>query len=910
MRDWPGILGIHFARTSLAVWLTSTLLATVSSAAQTDTTAPRGPAAPPVVDSAVVPNLEPTEEELSRAVRALGSDFFAVRQRASATLWSAGRRAEPFLRQALLSRDREVVRRAEVLLERLSWGLTPDTPADLAQLIWEYRTGNEQDQQNAINALIDRGETAYPILLAIVARESRAGSGRPILQQLGAQLDGAIRQLIVRGDLALAEQFLELRATTGEPDFLRGYAVFLSLTGKLDQKIRDRQNLLSQAAVAKQAVPGAVRELIFFLRLRGDLPAAVELARQHLPADQLLEDLLYEGGDWKELADKFGEPPSSSLERLGFQAAYQRLAGNTATWEKLAEKLFNWPAEPNADSESFYRFEALVLNDRPDLGVRLLQQQRNSRATFDVLAAQFRFPEALRLVENIPPTGITQNFSLFLEYAKQQHSLGLKDQAARLLGQLAKSLQPGQVDVEQYTSLIEAELELGLDDLAFEQAAAIFKDEIETQNRNVLLGKLFPKFSSQIPVWCDFLQAKHGASDLPGNLQRLRALFLPRPQRAQLAALAPEVLQLTQRFPTEERTRWFEALGSTLEAVEELDLARRCFTQSATVTGKSEAWFRLGQFHWDHKDYGPAADAYAQVSAAEETYPTAMYLQGAALLKQNREAEGRKQIQLAELIVLADDAARHRLATNLAERGLNADAQRQRELLLRSGGFSSWELNYALMNLGNEANEKKAHLRAADYYERYMLCVLGTSSAFTRTRAYLVLPHAVHESRARGHLANNDITNCLKEARLAMSYLPADTDLPIALVPELEKRKWTAEAHELFEGVFQVYVNTCKAYPDAATHHNNAAWLAARCRRRLDEALLHAEAAVRLQPSAAAYLDTLAEVHFQQGRRDRAQDFIRQAIALEADNDFYRRQLQRFTSGDPNSAPGQAPETK
>jgi hypothetical protein len=62
----------------------------------------------------------------------------------------------------------------------------------------------------------------------------------------------------------------------------------------------------------------------------------------------------------------------------------------------------------------------------------------------------------------------------------------------------------------------------------------------------------------------------------------------------------------------------------------------------------------------------------------------------------------------------------------------------------------------------------------------------------------------------------------------------------------------------------------CADYPRAAGCHNRAAWLAARCGRRHDQALEHARKAVEQEPGNAGYLDTLAEVHFQRGDRGKA----------------------------------------
>ena len=55
--------------------------------------------------------------------------------------------------------------------------------------------------------------------------------------------------------------------------------------------------------------------------------------------------------------------------------------------------------------------------------------------------------------------------------------------------------------------------------------------------------------------------------------------------------------------------------------------------------------------------------------------------------------------------------------------------------------------------------------------------------------------------------------------------------------------------------------------PDWARGRNDLAWLCARCRRKPDEAVKHAERAVALDPERVSYLDTLAEAHFQNGAK-------------------------------------------
>jgi predicted Zn-dependent protease len=78
---------------------------------------------------------------------------------------------------------------------------------------------------------------------------------------------------------------------------------------------------------------------------------------------------------------------------------------------------------------------------------------------------------------------------------------------------------------------------------------------------------------------------------------------------------------------------------------------------------------------------------------------------------------------------------------------------------------------------------------------------------------------------------------------------------------------------------------------------NNLAWLCARCDQKLDEALDLSKQAVAAQPDNAAYIDTLAEVHFRRGDAAEAARLESQALRFKPDDEFMQRQYLRFKAG-------------
>jgi len=182
-----------------------------------------------------------------------------------------------------------------------------------------------------------------------------------------------------------------------------------------------------------------------------------------------------------------------------------------------------------------------------------------------------------------------------------------------------------------------------------------------------------------------------------------------------------------------------------------------------------------------------------------------------------------------------------------------------------------------------------------------MLRCLHASTGFVQAGAYAAVPAQVHQLRAKGLLAAGKLDEAHKHIELALASLPGSVDLPILLVPELERRGHKKEAAALFERSYEVHDKVCRDYPRCAWAHNSAAWLSACCRRNLDKALQHAQKAVALTPDNAGYLDTLAEVYFQRGDKDKAVALQKRVIELDPKKPYFRKQLKRLEAGDPSA---------
>lgn len=133
-------------------------------------------------------------------------------------------------------------------------------------------------------------------------------------------------------------------------------------------------------------------------------------------------------------------------------------------------------------------------------------------------------------------------------------------------------------------------------------------------------------------------------------------------------------------------------------------------------------------------------------------------------------------------------------------------------------------------------------------------------------------------------------------AMLAKSHamFPSDGSLADDFFPAVRKMGLLKEHDEWFRVSWDRMTAVLEKFPDSDNTCNTAAWLASRAQRKLDEAeklLLHALA---LNPEQSAYLDTMAEIQFAKGKREKAVEWSSQAINFMPTDSMLRRQHERF----------------
>ena len=876
-----------------------------------------------------------TGREIALAIRDLSSSEFKVRQDASELLWRAGEAAKPALRQALESTNSEVRFRARSILDDFEYGVFADTPRDVARLIRRYRDADPETRKRAWTELVARAP--LETLLAIVNTEKNPTRQASLqLKLLGrlesdgeidaaleyaqqwrtvhAALNGAadfdkflvkhLPYLLSNEKYADAEAVLERAAGPGADEkAIRNLAVYLLLRGQLGERI--------DALRKRVAEPGDnddLKRLALFLRVQGDIEEAGAVAAQGGEATKLLvQRLLFDARDWKQLSQQESELDpftNRSVEPLGFKAAFSRLAGNTEQFDKAIAAIRKIATHASGNELNYCR-EAFFLNGLTDDAIRLLKRDNREQA-FSVQVMRNEYEEAfatygigttraerakwLQSVLDATPgrsANSKRRFKIACNTAQLLHSLGEKEEAAGMFEQLAR-VADNMREGDTLRVLAEFELKAGLTDLAFAHAAKA----VDKQPDVSVVEVLFKRRQSAVKVWWNLYAELAPIENAATRLKKLRKLFYGGPVDDEVLRLLSEGYEAANALGDDhpQRVRRINVIAETNLLRGQKALARQYFESIADQS--DAAAVHLGDLLAEQEEWQAAAQWYAKAFELGRK-PYMLYLSGDMLKKAGETEQGEKAIEMSRLIPLASESRHGALAAELAKRGYIEEAIEQWDLLRRCSTWSEAQMFHAVGALGDAVSADDP-LRAAGFWEQRMLNCLQENWFFTDQTSYIRIPHLVHRSRAKGLLAQGNASDAISEVRLCQKVWPGELNVVEECVPLLDAKGWKTDADELFNEAYTRIEKNCRLFPNSALHHNNLAWLSAKCQRRLDEALVHVQRALELAPESAQYIDTLAEVYFQLDDIDKAIENAKRCLELEPDSEFYQKQLERF----------------
>jgi tetratricopeptide (TPR) repeat protein len=820
-----------------------------------------------------------TAEQIDRLIEQLGDADYHVREAATRRLWEIGAPAAAALRRAAAGDDLEVVERARRVLRGLRCGLRPDSPPEIARLAARCVDAKIGEHRDPFHSLLNRGMEGCRTALRLWEAEDDPKRREPLTALLPNRADRLAQILLLDGRPRDAEQMLERGAMERRNlAFLRHHAAWHVTAGSLGAAIRKWE--------AADPTPTTAAILAHLHRAAGDLGRA-RAAAEKSDRPRLLESIAVEQGDWKTAArlcrTRCGEKPSSAT--VGQLAAYHRLAGNPEPFRKAVERLGQFTKRyANAA-------EALVINDCVDEAVALCRKADDHAWAFELLVARMQYAEALQL--DVRP----------VLRARLLHTLGQTDKARAVLQDaLDRETEP-----RRLAGLLDGaarfELAQGRRHAARKHWGRMLALEEGARHLDGMLALLWPGRGRRGRMLWRLLRSESPDEPCALALGRLEQTLVGKLPGPPLLGLANRVRAAWTHLKEHEQRSWLGGLADAAKEAGLLDLAARFAGELADRTGEQSDLSTAGELLAELKRWPEAARRYRAAWEAEPPYASLLWGYGLALSRSGRKAAGERRMRLACHLPLADGWRRALLADVLEAHGRDQEADAQRRAILRTADTADFYYVRALSWRARKARADGAHRLEASCRELQRQGSLSESVRFTTARYSLLAGVRVYEARMRGHLAAGRWAEAVAALGKARHLLPGGIDVSIHLIGRLDRAGQRPRADAVFAEVFEFHQGLCRRWPDSAHLHNNTAWLAARCRRRLDEALRHATRAVALAPKEAGRLDTLAEVQFQRGRQDKAIALMNQCIRLADEKTYFRKQLARFRDGDRASDP-------
>lgn len=585
-------------------------------------------------------------------------------------------------------------------------------------------------------------------------------------------------------------------------------------------------------------------------------------------------------------ASPAGPAGPSDIKDLALDALQAHVAGRASDVDALAARLVDRAAAMPGEAESVAA--ALLLVDRSDAAVDVLRDAGRARQAFDLLAGELRLSEAMELQDG----GVELAFAR----AHALGALGEREKAREALDALASSGETADV-----SRAIRELRSFGWDALAFGHAAAILEDASKGSRATALLSALFAGRATEARTAWTWLNRENPGLDPAEALGRVADMLDPAVASADIDAVLARAADDSMSLNSCDQKWMLDGLARIADLRGRRELALALTKNWAELTDAGAAWLSLGDRRFDGRDWAGAAEAYGRAAGTLPDDAGPAYLQAVALSRAGRTAEAAPLFQAARQRA-GDDTARYRLAFTMERTGDLAAARQERERLLEAGAPESDIVVATSQLVARQAACARSHAEAVRLFDRAKRILLRSPQPLTLARVACIV-RLSQAARLAAAIEGGRLDDALALSEHALEPLVANIDATADLVRALDAGGRISEADALFARVFDRVDLAAAGFPESPRLRNTLAWLGARSGRELDASEAAARQALALAPDSAAYLDTLAEVLFQQGDRDSAVAIAGHAAARDPTRPYYAAQLTRFATGSLDSRP-------
>jgi len=852
----------------------------------------------------------PSREQILKTIEQLSSDDFKLREKAMQAVWQMGHAAEPFLREAIKNGNAEMRYRGGKVLEEFDLGLYPETPKKIVKLVNQFRKGGAAEREMAIAELAQIGETK--LLMKLVKRERDPGIRKMVAQIVSRNITEEVPSHIINGKYQQARDLLEIAAL--DQNGIRNYVTFLLQRDQIESAIKDQRQLAGKTQVDSEL-------LAWMLRANGNFNEAAKVFESNGDKTRARHSLAA-GGNLSEYANSFVDPSRPTTDTLGFAAASARLSGKEEEFNKKIKAIEDYAM--GIKDELGRCLNALIINGEAFRAFELTKRVNGSEL-FDMEMWRYNFDAAFQSIgietKKAPYENwlgkYEKNFKANTEETARK-SLDPAGQLARacfLTGQDKEAERimklSGKLLIKHKVSLlplIRWERFIGLNELATQHAIQAMEMESEQDVINALF-ETSAEYSWLTVISWEFIKIEFPKENRKKNLERMALLFDfddPSNGTEDARELIQAMANYAKTRANNERKKEFTRAVKDLARLHELwELAADSNKEWLQLIGAEAVgyhYMRFGNTLLNAEKPKLAFQEFDKAWQINKSDPLPLYLKGVALSQSGEKEKGMELKKKASIMATGDVTKRHFLASSMWLHGDDELAREQDKLILRlaspheSVHPEALRRKYADLKIRQVNAKQCAH--ALEFYLLSRMRAVNANSTISPRNALSYFIN-LGVMQAKSLLENEDTQAAITKIKKLQQINPSDSSMLEDLHQLLVDAGKTKEADELFSTTYKVSKETVIRFPDHGQHNNNHAWLLSRCSKKLDEALEHATKAVQLEPENGAFLDTLAEVHFQRGNRTKAIEISEKAVKLLDGDSQVKRQLERFKNGNP-----------
>ena len=833
--------------------------------------------------------LVPGQGSISEIEKMLGSDDFEIRREAMETLWKEGKISLEVLERLSRGSDPEIKARALSLHRKLLLGLSPDTPQEIMDLLDKYFSASVNGKVSLFNSLQSSREYGLMLRLRSIEKDERVLEK---MDEIVAEVLPKVQLSLLRaGDLNQAKELLLLNH---DHRSLIAYAGLCDHLGQLDGEIGRLRQLGDEQSKARY---------LACLRVKGD-PAILRAEAARLGDDHAVMVASLAMGDVAPLFEYLDEEGSLSLVE-GYYLDWIR-AEKIGDKNRMERRLASISHHVADSSESFEARSSLLKMGMLDEVLRGYANDFVDESRYFFLLGQDRDIEALKLIgleeavlkdgwikgvyartlERFRVEGDVEPYFEFFYAASFFESRGMVDEAAKC--------------IESYFDAAREAKDSRMYD--WYQRSFSYAPHASL----VALDREVKKFDVEVEA---LLSSIYGESD---GVEWLKVKLLDKADnRSPL-----EVLQLVASFYGEPivPVDFFEGVEKRFReeslAEQDPEVGLKHLLDFANNRGEGsdillycrllkEAEFGLNPLfeaeHFANKEsYEEAAKLYAASNYLQSpsATPSMVYRAGVVL---NKTGDPLGEAYLKKGILLSQGVAAN-LGYFAKHHFRAGEYEKSREF------YRAALLRMERVDLSDDSNLRSIIEGALSgaIQERNWSFALALSEleswALKQASDVYLIRGRFQVLFCRGMLAAEEglMEEALSNLREAHSLIPRDGVLADDFFPALREAGLVKLHDELFEKSAELLRENVRFFSRDHNAKNTFGWLASRANRCLDEAEGYLKMSLEVRPLSEAYLDTMAEIYFAKGDREKAVEWSDRAANQDSSDSQLRQQNRRF----------------